>query len=113
MLSSLCRELLLLGKARPWVFDDARAALGGDFACLINRARIDNHDFVRPGDGFASRANVPGFVESDDGDGDFQGRSQSSEVGKNGTRIEALVEVRQHVGEMRRKEIGEQRSESR
>src|SRR2546425_4966897 len=108
MLSSLCRELLLLGKARPWVFDDARAALGGDFACLINRARIDNHDFVRPGDGFASRANVPGFVESDDGDGDFQGRSQkseirsqTSEVGKNGTRIEALVEVRQHVGEMR------------
>jgi len=31
-------------------------------------------------------------------------RDQKSEVRKNGTRIEALIEVRQHVGEMRKKD---------
>src|SRR5439155_11685918 len=80
ILSTLCCELLLLGKARPWIFDDARAALCGDFARLIDRAGIDYHNFIRPGDGFASRANVPGFVEGDDGGGDFQDRNKRSEV---------------------------------
>src|SRR6266705_92957 len=80
MLSILCRELLLFGEPQPWILDDARAALGGDFARFVRRARIDDYDFIRPRNGFASCANVPRFVKSDDGGGDLQDRNQRSDI---------------------------------